>query len=885
MSFIILYSKDNKVSLELLSKYCINILFVPNTFDLNEKELNDAGFYCVLDKTSSIFTNDKDILIFINKKFYFGNDETRFNNSISRNNYTLHIKNTKAPTISIDGDSVAINLANDKTYAKHIFIYLNNDTLEYDNTKLTMYDNENIDSNNSVYILRFQDPILTYNFHYLTMTNINDYLFNNYFKIINFNHPAIIEFMKLLNVKCIYELYKFFFNNIMTCDLKNILDGIFNKVTIPANNIFYNTFKDNAFIEIRNKIFEFSKKCSYYISFVAFMYIFSEYYKLILGEENNLSSILNYFGSTKTIKGPIYSTSFYNNTPNPLNNIGVSIAFALQKYNETLISMIALLKNNEDVKLYDLSGENFYRRNMFRMILTNILTNGLYDYDVKIDDMKIDNMKIDDMKQINKFHFFSKFSGRCMQQFELNSECTRDIYDGDRTLDEKITNHFIDIYNRNNLPKKRIIGIVSLDKNVVSSKEYVWFSHDLYLRNNGVIINGIYAKSFFDVLKIIIKEYYEHCKYYETHKIFDIQVNITPTIIKSIYNSINTQTDKINEDIVIEKFTFGNIDKNLKATMIEINNNMEKPDTNIFKDKIIESINNETTKQKFKNNKYNFNLFNNDDINVYFNIIRNYKNNIFEYYAIQPECTKSEQIPVPGAPVPGALGIPVSPVPRALGVPVPGTPGVLVPGALGVPVPGTPGVPVSVAPGALVPGTLRPILGPTGAIVPGTFRPILGPTGPPLIGPPLIGAPPTGAFHHMARPGIPGAPIAPAIGAPAPRAPTPVPAPRTPLIGPPLIGAPPTGAFHHMARPGIPGAPAPIAPAIGAPAPRAPTPVPAPRTPPIGASPTGAPASRALLYPPGTFLGISAAPAIRALFNKYLKYKNKYLKLKKKNYI
>jgi hypothetical protein len=399
------------------------------------------------------------------------------------------------------------------------------------------------------------------------------------------------------------KIYNFMLNNITFKDVKFTLDNLFTNKQIDKDILFYHGFQPRKYKDIlfeikmqnnpsqlleklKEKLFEQHIKELIRFDkidpnkFNSLKKDYPDIIKSINKDENfeniknniseeGLDELFNFFNENKKDKGALYTTSFLDDKKNrEINNIKLTLSTTYfgNKYNQT--KMLKIFSTIDDLKLYDLTGKNFKRRTMFKMILTNILTNGKYDYDISNDDLAKQvepKLFIDHSYQCKEILKHKILYTKEQNEVEINPLCINGFWDGDKTFDEKIINHFISVYNSYNLFNKQIIGYIGLDiaydnilKKQIFNREIVWYSPEICLENYGLFFKNNIIKNNEELYSSI----YNFCKTHMHNIILDEKIPITENNI-NILNDILSEYSK-NED---KKYTINSQNK------IIINNN------------------------------------------------------------------------------------------------------------------------------------------------------------------------------------------------------------------------------------------------------------------------------------------------------------------------
>ena len=407
---------------------------------------------------------------------------------------------------------------------------------------------------------------------------------------------ANIDFLKNhidINLTDPIKIYNFFLINYLNKDIKNILDNLFNKIKINKNQLFINGFNPPSF---RNILLNdnLKDKCNDEILDELKNQIFNEHIKeLNDNKTSKFKEIFNFFDIKKRDKGAIYTTSNFNEETGEFNNMKLSLSseFFGNNYNQT--NMLKLLLPSEDIFLYDLSSSNFKRRTLFRMILTNILTNGKYDYNINYKDVKelTDDGTIPfknqiivqyptQCKELLDNDIYKKINDK-YEKINLNPLCISGFWDGDKNFDEKINNHFIDVYNSYNIYNKQIIGYVSFDSNFIEEKsetiynrEIVWFSQQLHLKNNSIFFKNHIIYKNTDLYKTI----YKFCSENLDKILAKTQIDITDDTIKTLSDELQKHPLRIRGMISDPKISYQDNVKFIENTIIDIQDFKSKLD-------------------------------------------------------------------------------------------------------------------------------------------------------------------------------------------------------------------------------------------------------------------------------------------------------------------
>jgi hypothetical protein len=301
--------------------------------------------------------------------------------------------------------------------------------------------------------------------------------------------PKFVNYNKYSNNEEIFKLiYDKMLSNIIKINLKNILDSIFTKKKIPAGTNFFSGIKSCVSINFKN----FLTNGMYNEKFV-----FNKIKNLHEGILNNPNDRKNAFGDFYRFfdiknknKGTLYTTSC-NDMINEKITISTSTNFFSKKTNDS--TFLLILQTNKDYELYDLHAQNFTNRILFRKILTNILFNGEFNYEMSSENLQ-------KFKNLHELFYLLPFS--CEQIIKNNGDkdCIAGYWDGLGTLYEKIINHFL--FVNNNISKNEIIGYISKDKaynislkRTIQATEYVWFNNEktlnpiCFIFKNNIIYN------------------------------------------------------------------------------------------------------------------------------------------------------------------------------------------------------------------------------------------------------------------------------------------------------------------------------------------------------------------------------------------------------------
>lgn len=451
----------------------------------------------------------------------------------------------------------------------------------------------------------------------------DDYLYSLVINKIDTNLTFLKDHMKI-DLKDKKEIYNFFLLNYLNKDIKNILDNLFEKIKINKNQLFINGFNPPSFknILLENKDFSGishkdildNLKKNLFIEHIKELNnknIISDQEINCLGINNTdkkskFKEIFGFFNNKKRDQGALYTTSNFDNDKNVYNNMKLSLSsqYFGNKYNQT--NMLKIVLPLENMDLYDLSGFNFKRRTLFRMILTNILTNGRYDYNLDYKEVKklTDDSKIEFNKQILVKYptqcvellendLYKKTTNDNYEKIDTNQLCITGFWDGDKNFDEKINNHFMNIYNSYNIYNKQIVGYVSFDSNfdqtnkkTIYNREIVWFSQQLHLTN--------------------------HAMFFKNHIIYN-----NTTLYGTIYKFCKNNLDKIINDNTIEFTDESNkiLSNSLQQFILKIPEIIENPNIILpdYKNFISNKI---TDNKKFNKNIDDFYDRSNDNSSI-----------------------------------------------------------------------------------------------------------------------------------------------------------------------------------------------------------------------------------------------------------------------------
>lgn len=441
------------------------------------------------------------------------------------------------------------------------------DYIYYDKNKLILMDYK------IVYCLDFTDHngvIAKFKLNFMDEYHIrhqNDFLYmktmdalKNYgTSSFNMYAPSFVNYDNNIDAK---EIYNKMYYNMIDSNLTNILDIIFDKKEISKDILFFsseNLYKSNKVIEFmrdqRNdndndiKQFIYEENQKLHDDTQKYESIFWDIYKKKSDNRN---------------KGAIYTTSCFDYNINNINNLELSLSTKYLGNKENSFNYMMIYKPTDTYSLYYLHPSNFKSRILFKMIITNVLMSGKFNYNIEYDELK--KMYSEDSR--GKTPLYVSYSYECEQllhcsdiqshdpkskcfikdpikpttekisfiqraqsteshpvvsrsyddvqypagskELFVDKHCVRGSWDGDNTLHEYIINHFISVYNENN--KNKVVGYIGLDSgysNIENSKifarEIVWFNQEMFLEPVGIYFKSYISLNLFDYYKVFYK--------------------------------------------------------------------------------------------------------------------------------------------------------------------------------------------------------------------------------------------------------------------------------------------------------------------------------------------------------------------------------------------
>ena len=360
----------------------------------------------------------------------------------------------------------------------------------------------------------------------------NDYLYNKTISAFRDNMPILkkyapdfIEYKDDIeyNIKTIYN--KIYYNIINT-DLKGILDKIFDKKKVPKDTYVFNTFEPRP----KSSIHDFLKDSKFDLEY-AFDIIYKHHKYLSNEKDFNksyFSDIVRPFTKLRN-KGGMYTTScFESNEKSNINNLILSLSTRFYNKTQDDKKVVSIFKTNDDYELYNLYPDNFKGRILFKRIISNILFQGKFNSNMtlkELDDMydekihgTINALVVHypfDCRELIKEDIYVKKDKSCVSVYK-NNDCISGYWDGENTLHEYILNHFVGIYNNENLPENRIIGCIDRDsgydgvlKKNIFIRELVWFNNEQVLDPVGFYFNNRIVYNIYEYYKGLTDVLYE----------------------------------------------------------------------------------------------------------------------------------------------------------------------------------------------------------------------------------------------------------------------------------------------------------------------------------------------------------------------------------------
>ena len=231
--------------------------------------------------------------------------------------------------------------------------------------------------------------------------------------------------------------------------------------------------------------------------------------------------------------GGLYTTSCYDTNRFLTENKNLNISLSTKYFgtHAGVLNMIGVYVCTKDCYIYNLYPSNFYQRKLFRRVLTNILSNGAFDYNIDADELAkpyrtnqepaFVSHSYDCKNLLDKKLYINKNEGKDKApdytSFIVDRHCIEGIWDGDNTLHESIVNHFVSCYNYL-YRDDHIAGYYSLDngydtiiEKTIYSREIVWFNREFNLKPIGLLFKGQYLQNLTDyyrVLKLFIKNHF-----------------------------------------------------------------------------------------------------------------------------------------------------------------------------------------------------------------------------------------------------------------------------------------------------------------------------------------------------------------------------------------
>jgi hypothetical protein len=370
----------------------------------------------------------------------------------------------------------------------------------------------------------------------------------------------------------IKKVYDKMYNNIKKSNCKIILDTIFEKKKITKGTVFYSGFTPYPKINLR----AFLKDGCTFDREYAINELLLQHNKLsekFDDKNNSFRDIFKWFTKDRN-KGGLYTTSCFDKNDD-INNIKMSVSTKYFSKTAGSANALAILETNQDCELYYLHPENFKQRILFKRILTNILLNGTFSYNATKDEL---SKMYEDWSKPAMLVDYPFTCATLLEKENIDKECVQGYWDGDNTLDEKIVNHFLYVYNEEVAQddiSKKVLGYIARDNGydtklgiTINLREIVWFNNELTLSPIGLFFKNHKVQSIYDFWTAILYVLEKFTNNIVTGKEIEFDTNKLNTTVNKLCEMGKDYQDGNKNNPVSETFKFKN------NNLIEFKNNL-----------------------------------------------------------------------------------------------------------------------------------------------------------------------------------------------------------------------------------------------------------------------------------------------------------------------